>query len=152
MENLDVFFRNYYSFIMIVWLAVPLSAVLLLAIAVRRLRNIRKLFVTGLSSNHNYGNIAAVLSYLHQLDELDEEAQKRLASYPDKVIAAARHHYVELLASDLEKAQLALSRAHNGDDWTVLVKQSELIEDRQEHVDLLFTKLTAAVQLNGHHA
>lgn len=137
---------------MLIILGLFVVVIVVIAILFKLVKGQRTAFTAGLTSHHHYGNISAVLFDLYQLEQLDESSLKLLKTYPQMILTAALNRYIDLLESDLHKAQDALSKAHNGEDWTMLVEQSELIEDRQAHVDLLFAKLGMAVQLANNHS
>lgn len=104
------------------------------------------------AANH-YTDVSAVVAILNQLGQMDNDALERLKSYPETARAAALLHYVSILESDLEAAQESLSRAHTGKDrsysYSHINSQSELINERQQHVNNLRDKLDEAVKLSG---
>lgn len=97
------------------------------------------------AATRHHADVSAVVTMIQQLDELDEDVLELIRSYPETVRAAAWLHYVNVLGSDLQAAQLALSKAHrNHSDPNGLT-----IKSAQAKVDAIRVKLDKAIAASG---
>ncbi len=93
----------------------------------------------------HHADVSAVVTMIQQLDELDEDVLELIKSYPETVRAAAWLHYVNVLGSDLQAAQLALSKVHRDHSDP----NGPTIKAAQTKVDAIRVKLDKAIAASG---
>ncbi len=149
--------EQYFPLIVCLLLLAILVALVVIIVAFARMRtepmivdttNLDTVLARIEQSAEHAANVSAVIGLVRQLDA-NPDALELIKNYPETVRAAAWLHHINLLGADLRYAQQRLSDAHQGKIRDFTRSNQQIVDEYQQKVDAIRTKLDAAIMVSG---